>query len=207
DTTGTTADWLDVACMSLMAGSLLLLNSGIVHAGLRVHRTGAVAHPPFDRKYVGVYLPTLFTVAISAAIGSSGSRDFLIATKSCHVAYLTWLAVANLTAVWLFLSNRHSLGDNGTAAGFLLRFSGSLIVVTVLAGVYVSTGHKSKLEPFLRLTTSLSPIIPTLIFGWYVFRRRLLPMVFERTLAYGAILLAVFYLHRLTLSRMMASYS
>lgn len=207
DTTVSPAAWLDVACMTCMTGGLLLLNCGILHAALRVHRTGAVAHPPADRRYAGIYVPMLFIVAIAASIVRSGSRDFLIATENYHLPYLIWMTVANGTAAWLFFSNRFSLGGDGTAARFLLRFSFSLVVVTVLALGYVITGATSEFEPPFRLITSLSPLIPTLIFAWYVFRRRLLPMVFERTLAYGAILLAVFYLHNLTLSPLIGRIS
>lgn len=207
DTTGTTAAWLDVACMSTMTAGLLLLNCGILHAALRVHRTGAVAHPPTERRYSGVYIPLLFIVAITASIARSGSRDFLVATQDYHLPYMIWMAFANLTAAWLFLQNRETIGGDGTAASFLIRFAVSLVFVTILAIAYVVVGAATTWEPPLRLATSLSPLAPTLIFAWYVFRRRLLPMVFERTLAYGAILLAVFYLHQLTLAPMMRQFS
>lgn len=207
DTTGQTADWLDAASMTTMTAGLLLLNCGILHAALRVERSGAVAHPPTDRRYVAVYLPLLFLVAISAAIAKSGSRDFLVATRDYHLPYLVWMIFANLAAAWLFVRNRHTLGGDGTAASFLLRFAVSLVLVTVLAVFYVLVGARSSWEPPLRLASSLSPLAPTLIFAWYVFRRRLLPMVFERTLAYGAIVMGIFYLHRLTLSPMMRRIS
>ena len=45
ETEGATATWLDALCMIAMATGLLLLNCGILHAGLRVNTTGAIAHP------------------------------------------------------------------------------------------------------------------------------------------------------------------
>ena len=205
ETTGLTAKWLDVACMSSMVAGLLLLNCGILHAALRVNRTGATPHPPPDRKYIALYAPTLFMLAISAGIARSPSRDFLDATESYHFPYLIWLAAANISSAWLFYQSRRNFADE-TVSAFLFKFALSLVLLTILASSYVLFGYHTDYEPTLRLLTSLSPLLPTLIFAWYVFRRRLLPMIFERTLAYGAILLAVFYLHRLTLSPMMRRY-
>lgn len=208
ETTGPSATWLDALCMITMAGGLLLLNCGILHGGLRIDRTGAVPHPPADKRYIVVYIPAMFVVAVAAAIIRSGSRDFIHATRDYHVPFLVWLTFANVTAAILFLKNRHKLQASAAAANrFLVKFSAGLIGVTMLAIAYVLLAQDSEFEPQLRLITNLSPLAPTLVFAYYIFRRRLLPMVFERTLVYGAILLAVFYLHRLTLSRIMSKYS
>lgn len=208
ETIGPMATWLDALCMITMAGGLLLLNCGILHGGLRIDRTGAVPHPPTDKRYIAVYIPAMFIVAVAAAIIRSGSRDFMEATHEYHLPFLIWLTFANLTAAWLFLKNRNRLQASAAAANrFLLKFSAGLVAVTLLAIGYVFGAQDSKFEPQLRLMTNLSPLLPTLVFAYYIFRRRLFPMVFERTLVYGAILLAVFYLHRLTLTRLMSRYS
>ncbi|MFO0999140.1 MAG: ATP-binding protein [Planctomycetaceae bacterium] len=47
---------------------------------------------------------------------------------------------------------------------------------------------------------ALSPIVPALMFAWYVVRHRLMPIVFERTLVYGGSLIAVVWLHHITIS-------
>jgi len=77
----------------------------------------------------------------------------------------------------------------------------------VLANIYALWLSGSAYEPALRIITNLSPLAPTLVFAYYIFRRRLLPMVFERTLVYGALLLTIVYLHRLTLVPLMERYS
>ena len=202
-TEGRTAAWLDVLCMTAMCGGLLLLNCGILHAGLRLHHTGVTPHPNRDRRYLAVYVPVLFLLAIGAGIAQSPSRDFVAATRNYQLPYVLWMMTANLTAAWLFIRNRSRTPGDGTVQRFLLQFAISLVVVTIMVCIYLGANVGATTERWLGLTTSLSPLIPTLIFAWYVFRRRLLPMVFERTLAYGAILLGVFYLHRLTISPLM----
>lgn len=213
ETEGPTATWLDAMCMITMASGLLLLSCGILHAGLRISRSGighggAMTHPPRDLRYSAVYVPLCFMVAVAVTIVRSGSRDFIEATQPFHLPYLFWLTFANLTSTALLIYSRNRFPEHPRSVRrFLLRFALGVIGVTLLANHYILSAHTSRSEPILRLLTNLSPIVPTLIFAYYIFRRRLLPMVFERTLVYGAILLSVFYLHRLTISPLMRKYS
>lgn len=48
---------------------------------------------------------------------------------------------------------------------------------------------------------NLLPLVPALLFAWYVLRQRMLPLVMERTLVYGAALAVGLLLHRMTISR------
>ncbi|GAB5444192.1 MAG: hypothetical protein Fues2KO_45410 [Fuerstiella sp.] len=205
-TSGQTAAALDVLCMIVMVSGLLLLNSGVLHAALRIHHSGAVMNPPRNLRFTFLYLPLLLLPWIGFGIAGSDSRDFLAATRSWHGIYLCWLTAANLVAARLFVRNRRVFAHQ-TAPSFFVKFALSLVVLTVVVDGYVMAGASSRWEPFLRIITSISPMLPTTIFAWYVFRRRLLPMVFERTLAYGAILLAVLYLHRLTITPLMDEFA
>ncbi|MFY9252525.1 MAG: ATP-binding protein [Fuerstiella sp.] len=208
DTMGPTANQLDCLCMIAMAAGLLLLNCGMLHASLRIQHTGAIPHPKTDNRYLCVYAPLLFFPVVAITVAQLASRDFMVATARFHVPYILWLNFSNLTAAWLFFRNRDQfIRQSPSARRFLVRFSIGIVIVTAIANAYLLTHGKSSYEPTLRLLTNLSPLVPTLIFAYYIFRRRLLPMVFERTLVYGAILLAVIYLHRLTLSRVMSRYS
>ena len=113
DTQGFSSNWLDAACMTSMAAGLLLLTCAILHAALRMHFSADVVHPLVDYRYIVVYAPGFFIVAVAASIVRSGSRDFIIATGSYQVPYLVWLSGANLTAAALFMRNRNRLsGDH-----------------------------------------------------------------------------------------------
>ncbi|MCA9008986.1 MAG: hypothetical protein KDB01_04530 [Planctomycetaceae bacterium] len=208
DTQGSSSHWLDAACMTSMAAGLLLLTSAVLHAALRMHFSADIVHPTADYRYLAVYSPLFFIVAVAASIVRSGSRDFIHATDSYQIPYLAWLSVANVTAAALFMRNRNRLAGVGPAfPGFLAKFSAGLVIITVITNAYIMGGQRSRYEHVFRLATSLSPVVPTLVFAWYVFRRRLLPLVFERTLVYGAILLASLYLHRLTISPVMSRFT
>lgn len=213
DTEGVTADLLDAASMVTMSTGLLLLSCGILHAGLRISKTGisragAMTQPPRDLRYFAVYIPAMLSIGVAMAIVRSGSRDFTEATQSYQLPYLIWLTFANLTSAGLLISSRNRFPHQSRSVKrFLLRFSIGIVTVTVLANYYILVAQQSDSEPLFRLLTNLSPLLPTLVFAYYIFRRRLLPMVFERTLVYGALLLAVFYLHRLTISPLMNKYS
>lgn len=207
ETTGTPANQLDLIAMTVMSAGLLTITSGILHAALRIHRSGSETHPKTDPRYIILYAPVLFTALVAWRLADTADRSFVLATRPFHGLYLLWLSLANGSCVWLFLKNRHRLSRRISGARFLLRFSLGLAAVTLLTCFYLFRIHQSDQDlAVLRLLTTLCPIVPALIFAYYISRRRLIPLVFERTLVYAAILLSVFYLHRLTISPLMQKY-
>lgn len=207
ETVGQTADQLDLVAMSVMIVGLLTITSGILHAAFRIRRSGPDVNPRPDRRYVLCYVPVLFSLPLVWRFAATGERSFVLATKPFHGVYLLWLVVANGTCLWLFLTNRHRLSRRVSGARFLLRFSIGLLLVTVLTGYYLFRIQQSQGDPaVIRLMATLCPVVPALIFAYYIFRRRLIPLVFERTLVYAAILLCVLYLHRLTILPVMEKY-
>lgn len=115
DTQGASSHWLDAACMTSMAAGLLLLTSAVLHAALRMHFSADIVHPAAGSRYLAVYSPLLFIVAVAASIVRSGSRDFIHATDSYQIPYLAWLSVANVTAAALFMRNRNRLARSRPA--------------------------------------------------------------------------------------------
>ena len=207
ETVGVTADRLDLLAMAVMTVGLLTITSGLLHGALRIHRSGPDVSPPRDRFYGLLYLPVLFSGAIVFRLAESAERSFVFGTKAFHGVYLLWLVIANGSCLWLFFLNRHRLSRRASGARFLLRFNVGLVFVTAATGFYLFRIHQSDRDPaIVRLLVTLSPVIPALIFAYYIFRRRLIPLVFERTLVYAAIFLCVLYLHRLTIRPVMAKF-
>lgn len=207
ETAGPTAARLDLFAMAVMTVGLLTITSGLLHAALRIRQSGAEVNPERDRRYALVYLPVLLSVAAIYQLAVSGERSYVLGTKRFHEFYLLWLLIANGTCLWLFLTNRHRLSRRISGARFLLRFSIGLIMATATTAYYLFRIHQGEGDPAIaRLLSTLSPVIPALIFAYYIFRRRLIPLVFERTLVYAAILLCVLYLHRLTVVPLMAQF-
>jgi hypothetical protein len=82
-----------------------------------------------------------------------------------------------------------------------IQLASVLIVQTILAATYALLAHDSEFAVLERMAMNLLPLVPALLFAWYVLRQRMLPLVMERTLVYGAALAVGLLLHRMTISR------
>ncbi|MEO2031969.1 MAG: ATP-binding protein [Planctomycetaceae bacterium] len=199
DSVGELAIRADCTIISAMAGGLLVLPGGFLHGALRLRDSGAVARPPSNPRYAVLYAPVLLLVPVSIAIFQSGSRDFLQSTESFHVLFLTWLTLANLSAATIFWTLRNKLQLPGSHS-LLLQMTSCLVVITGLAIVYPVVSDDSTSAPWLRIPATMSLLVPTLCFFWSIFHRRLMPLMLERTLGYGAILIGILWLHRVVMA-------
>jgi len=195
--TGDLAGVVDSGSMSIMAAGLLLMPCAMLHGGLRTTVSGAERFVTADRRFILCYAPLLFLVPLVVPIARAGTRDFIQATEAFQTSYLIWLTVANLLAAGLLLRQLGKLvlpGGNRV----LWQMAVCLVALTALAVGYALLEEGSPAEPALRIVTAMSPLLPTFVFAWHIFRRRLLPLVLERTLVYGAILFALLWLHAIT---------
>ena len=203
DSLGLTAVRLDVCCMTMMAAGLMLLPAAVLHGGLRVLHTGDRPRPPVDYRYVLVYFPLLLIGPVAAHLFSNPSRDFRVSVHSFTMPFMIWLVVANCGAAFCFHKACQSL-HRPQLMPFIRRFSLMLLAMSVMVVAYLFVPTTSPGEPTLRMVIALSPIVPALMFSWYVFRHRLMPIVFERTLVYGGSLIAVVWLHHVTIAPLTA---
>lgn len=199
DSTGLTALRLDACCMTMMATGLMLLPTAVLHGGLRVLHTGDQPRPKCDYRYGLVYLPILLVPFVAAHLFSSPVRDFRVSVHSYTWPFMGWLVIANCGAAFCFFRACQSL-QRPQLMPFIRRFSLMLLAMSVMIVAYLFVPTSSPGEPTLRMMVALSPIVPALMFAWYVFRHRLMPIVFERTLVYGGSLIAVVWLHHITIS-------
>ena len=203
DSTGLTALRLDACCMTMMATGLLLLPTAVLHGGLRVLQTGDRPRPRADYRYVFVYLPLLLVGPVAAHLFSNPERDFRVSVEHFTLPFMIWLVVANCCAAFCFIKACQRL-QRPQLMPFIRRFSLLLLALSVMVVAYLFVPTTSPGEPTLRMMIALSPIVPALMFAWYVFRHRLLPIVFERTLVYGGSLIAVLWLHHVTITPLTA---
>ena len=199
DSIGLTALRLDACCMTMMAAGLLLIPTAVLHGGLRVLHTGDRPRPQADYRYVLVYLPLLLVGPVSAHLFSSPERDFRVCVQRFTMLFMIWLVVANCGAAFCFYKACERL-HRPQLLPFIRRFSLMLVAMSVMVVAYLFVPTTSPGEPTLRMMIALSPIVPALMFAWYVFRHRLMPIVFERTLVYGGSLIAVVWLHHVTIA-------
>ncbi len=200
DAVGPVSRIFDAACMIGMTSGLLILPSAMLHSALRLNQTGLVPHPPRRLWYALLYLPMFALPFAGWLIWNSAHLDFVSRVEPLKQGYLVWLVVANLFSAAGFLRLRSRLGVPG-AHSFFLQLSIVLVLQTILAATYAMLARESEFAASLRIATNLLPLFPALLFTWYVLRQRMLPLVIERTLAYGAALAIGLLLHRMTISR------
>lgn len=200
DALGPVARIFDTACMVGMTSGLLILPSAMLHSALRLNHTGLIPHPPRRLLYGILYLP-MFALPFAAwLICNSPASDFVSRVEPLKHGFLLWLIVANLVSAAAFLRLRKRLGVP-RANSFFLQLSIVLVLQTILAATYAMLSRESEYAASWRIATQLLPLVPALLFTWYVLRQRMLPLVIERTLAYGAALAIGLLLHRMTISR------
>jgi len=200
DSVGPVPEFIDNVFMIGMAAGLLILPSAMLHSALRLQSTGLTPHPPRRALYIVLYAPVLWLIPAAWFIFNETSRDFLVNVAPLKNAYLVWLIAANLVSSILFLRLRNHLSVP-RARLFFIQLAAVLILQTILAATYALLAHESDFAALERTATNLLPLVPALLFAWYVLRQRMLPLVMERTLVYGAALAVGLLLHRMTISR------
>ncbi|MEQ1827564.1 MAG: ATP-binding protein [Pirellula sp.] len=189
---------VDRICFLIIAIGLLLLPSAMLHAAIRLNHTGTDARPRVDWRYALLYAPFMSLPLVVWLTVSSDGQGFLGVYSVMLWPYMGWLLIANGLSIVLFLRVRHLSRAASTETYFAWHCT-FLIVMTLLSWIYVRFSQASPAEPALRILTILSPMAPLLLFVWYSRRTRLLSLVMERTVVYGAIFVGGFFLYRATI--------
>jgi signal transduction histidine kinase len=187
--------------MMVMAVGLLLIPSALLHGVVRLRWTGDVASSGTRVALALCYLPLLALVPVAARLRSVSGAEFFDLVLGLVVPYVLWTAAANTVAAFGFLSyGRHV--ENPRARDFLRWFAGTLFVTAAaLVFIYLFAVERwpRASEP-LRWGVSLLPVIPALLFAYYVVRFQVVPLVLERTLVYGGIVVGLLLFHRLAMN-------
>ncbi len=199
DVTNPAAAVADQSLMVLLCIGLIAMPSAMLHAALRLLRTGTQPQPPMDRRYALLYLPLLTVPAIASEIWQSHSRDFLGSVGQWRSLYLVWTMFVNTMSMMLFLQVRRQV-TSASVRVFVGRLVLAVGTISVLAFLYAMVAVNSAWEPCFRLAVVFSPAIVSLLFVWHTLRGSLMPLVMDRSLAYGAMLLAFLLAHRLLVS-------
>ncbi len=199
DTQGAIWLQLDRLCFSFLAIGFLVLPSAMLHAATRLTATGIDPRPSFDWRYVSLYLPLSLIPTVLGMIWRSESRDFFQAVRPIVGAYAVWLIVANTCSMFLFFRLRRHFQMPG-ASRFFTQLAGVLAMLTGFSTAYILTFENVTTELSLRLITVLLPLVPAILFVWYILRQRMLPLVIERTFVYAGIIAVVVLIHRLAVA-------
>ncbi len=187
--------------MMAMAIGLLLMPSSMLHGAIRLWHTGVEAKPRGDARYGLCYLPVLAWGPMARILLTHPSGEFLTLVAPFTTLYVAWLCATNLVAAATFWGLRRRV-VLPQATSFFQGMAAMLCGLSVLAVfvIYVAIPTWPEQAEAWKLIVGLSPLLPALLFAYHVVWFRFVPLVLERTLVYGAVLVAVSLFHHLVLA-------
>lgn len=184
--------WVGQVMVGVTCTGLLLLPSAMLHAAMWLNfgRTKVWWH------YGVLYLPLAALPLIAWHLLTTPSTTFIDAVSPMARTYLSEVAIFNVLSMGLFYRVRNRLTVAG-ASHFFVRLILLLAWMTIVLVFYYNVIADPVLEEVTRAVLILSPLLPALLFVWHTLNQRLLPLVMERTLLYGATVIVLLFLHRL----------
>lgn len=184
--------------MIMMACGLLLMPAAMLHGLHRFTKSGmvvSVAANPWLSLY---YFPLLLLIPIGFSLTVDPRQPFLHLLRFYTVPYLLLMSGTNLLVAF-GLRRLRAQYEIPSVLQFFDSLAWTLLGITVVNVSCLTWGLH--LWPagrgWLQMGVALSPVLPTLVFAYFVLRFQLLPLVLERTLTYGAIVAGAMLLHEL----------
>lgn len=192
----------------IMAFGLLLMPCAMLHALWRVGRSGLRVGIPVHWRYALVYLPLFTLVPLSRRLRQvDGTENLLLLLGDAIVPYMIWLTAVNIVAALGFFRVRHQHAGTSERS-FLAALAIGLLSLTALQVLIFLV-----IVPFVPawadaalLLAVLSPLLPALLFGYFLLRFNFLHLVLARSLLYGGAVVGVVLLHQVVMDRWPAPY-
>ena len=195
DSQVTAFESLDRVTLAAIAMALLVIPSAMLHAAVRLNTSPRNLRPRWDWRFMICYSPCLLApIAIQSAFTAESSNLVRCFEPWLHV-YLTLVLATSFTAAGFFWRYR-SISELPSIRRFFLRLVVLLIVLASLLACYGWIARASEWDLPVRLLVILSPLSIISLFLWYTVRDKLLPLVFERALVYGASLVLIMLFHQ-----------
>ncbi|HWL10833.1 MAG TPA: ATP-binding protein [Planctomicrobium sp.] len=184
------------ASMTAMAAGLLLMPSAMLHGLHRFTKSGMQVSVQANPWLCLYYLPMLLLIPISLQLATNPREPFLHLLHSYAVPYLIFMSGTNLVVAFGLLRLRKEI-ESPSVLRFFESLAWTLVGITLVNVSCLTWGLQLWPEGrvWLQMVVALSPVLPTLVFSYYVLRFQLLPLVLERTLIYGAIVVGAMLLH------------
>lgn len=175
-------------CLLAMCAGLLLMPSGLLHATVRLWRHGLALLARPDPRHLLAYAPLVafFPLALTLDV-----RPHQLLHGVVPQLYLLWAAAVNIIASVVFLRLRGRI-DALHARKFLTAMACILPAMSALHLFGLLFPSNLTL-----LLCALSPVVPALLFGYFVVRFHFLQLVVERSFVYGAILGGIMLFHQI----------
>ncbi len=195
--TGSWPDWLQWCSLMVLAGGLFVMPSAMLHGMLRLWRSGLEPHPRAELRYGVAYLPMLALVPIGYWVAADPQGDLLEVVAPLVVPYILWLGLANVLSAVGFLDYRSRV-EQPWARRFFSAMAATLLAMTGLHlfVFLIARPLWPDYEALWILAVAMSPVVPSLLFAYFVIRYHFMKLVLERTLVYGAIVVCALFYHR-----------
>jgi signal transduction histidine kinase len=181
-------------CMLAMAAGLLLIPCGLLHGVWRVWQNKLEAQGQARARHGLAYLPMMALVPLSSWFFASGRSGFESITHPLELPYFLFSTLVNVLAAAVFVKVRPRL-EVPHARLFFRLLAMVLVAMSALQGsALVVTQPEAR--PYIRLAVSLSPLLPALLFAYFVIRYHFLQIIVGRSLVYGTILGGMLLLHQ-----------
>ncbi len=184
--------------MSAMALGLVLMPGAMAHILARVARTGMVAQPPADPRYMLAYWPVLFVPLIVMRVAADPRGRFLELCHSLVWPYLGWTGLVNIAAATAcFMLPQTGRGPQGAFYRWLgITLLGMTLLITVAAPCALAW---PAWLPLLQALAVLAPLLPVVLFTYFVVRFNFLQLFVERTILYAAAAVILLLVYQLAL--------
>jgi signal transduction histidine kinase len=164
---------LDRCNMAILAISLVVMPCAMLHAAVRLNHTAYDMRPPRDNRYALIYLPLGAVPWIVQRAATTTSRE----VTECFAPLVNTVESVSLRK-------------------FYLRLVGLLAAMTVMVVAYGLIGRGGWWDAPFKLAVICSPMSVVLLFLYYALREKLMPLVIERSLVYGASLIMILLVHQ-----------
>lgn len=194
--------------MTVMTVGLLLMPSAILHGIVRLRRHGLETAESLSPGYALLYAPLLMVVPIAAQLSTNPTAPYLELVAPYIAAYMLWIIVANSISAIGAWQLRKSI-SLPRADLFFSSLAITLLLTTALTASAVLLGVRywTSAVPGLMLLVTLLPVLPAVLFAYFVIRFNFLPLILERTLVYGAIAATLLLVHHVVLGDLQAAVS
>lgn len=194
--TGEVATYALWGSMTVMAGGLLMMPCAMLHGLHRFTLSGMQVAIRTNPRMMLYYLPMLLLLPISLQLATDPRRPFLELLHFWSGPYLVFNSTTNLVVAYGLWRLRRTV-ESPSVLLFFGSMAWTLLGMTIvnLSALTWVTQLWPGSQVWLQTGVALSPVLPTLVFAYFVLRFQLLPLVLERTLTYGAIVIGAMLLH------------
>ena len=184
--------WL---ALLILTTGLLLIPAAMTHCCWRLLRTGLIVDPPVSLRYLISYVPMMLLLPWVISIQDDPRSDYWALMQPLIMPYTAWFVAVCCGSAIGFFRRRESAAERER------QFCRSLAIMQLLCGIVLgslvmiaSRATFAERAP-LQLAAMLVPLLPVLLFGYFVIRYNFMQIMIERTLVYAAVLTAFSLLH------------